>query len=96
MPPESITISTRQGSLHSSLFKRIPNGFRLAAYRSDTDSTMSGIVGPGRVMGLIISVAGRRLGQVLDRFAEDQLGLGLNNAALRLTSALHDRHVEKK
>jgi hypothetical protein len=54
---------------------------------------MTGIPGPGRIVGLIIARAGKRFERAVDRFAEEQLGLGPNVAALRLTSALHDIHV---
>jgi hypothetical protein len=40
---------------------------------------MTGILGPGRVVGTMISRAGRRFERVVDRFAEDQLGLGPSN-----------------
>jgi hypothetical protein len=54
---------------------------------------MTGVLGPGRIVGTLLSKTGRRLESVIDRFAEQQLGLGPNAAALRLTSALHDTHA---
>jgi hypothetical protein len=84
----------RAESTRSSIIRRlIPIGYQLTPIRSDTNSTMTGIPGPGRIVGTILSSAGRRLERVVDRFAEEQLGLGPNAAALRLTSALHDIHV---
>jgi hypothetical protein len=56
---------------------------------------MTGILGPGRLVGMMLSRAGRRLERAVDRFAEERLGLGPNQAALRLTSALHDIHVHE-
>jgi hypothetical protein len=86
--------SLSSGSMRSSIIRRlIPRGFHLAPDQSDTNSTMTGIPGPGRIVGTMISRAGRRFERGVDRFAEEQLGLGPNAAALRLTSALHDVHV---
>jgi hypothetical protein len=59
----------------------------------DSSSTMTGLTGPGRIVGAMLSRTGRRLERVLDRFAEERMGLGPNQAALRLTSALHDIHA---
>jgi hypothetical protein len=73
-------------------FRRIPTGYTVTL-ASDTNSTTTGIQGPGRVLGTILDSAGRRFEKVIDRFAEERLGLGPNMAALRLISALHDAHV---
>jgi hypothetical protein len=81
-------------SLRSSFGRTIPRGYQLIPIQSDTNSTMTGIPGPGRIVGSILSSAGRRLERAIDRFAEEQLGLGPHQAALRLTLALHDLHVK--
>lgn len=73
-------------------FRRIPTGYTVTL-ASDTNSTMTGIPGPGRALGSILDSAGRQIEKVIDRFAEERLGLGPNMAALRLISALHDAHV---
>jgi hypothetical protein len=44
----------------------------------------------------MLSSAGRALERVIDRFSEEQLGLGPNMAALRLISVLHDIHVDAR
>jgi hypothetical protein len=85
----------RPESVRSSLLARIPRRFGLVELQSDTNSTMTGIPGPGRVVGSMISAAGRRFERAVDRFAEKQLGLGPNQAALRLCSALHDLHAKE-
>jgi hypothetical protein len=71
---------------------RIPTGFSMVP-ATDTNSTMSGVLGPGRAIGSLMSSAGKRLEQVIDRFAERRLRLGPNMAALRLASALHEHHL---
>jgi hypothetical protein len=93
MSSSSYTPSIRPGSLHSSFRRMIPRGYQVTPIQSDTNSTMTGIPGPGRMVGSLLSSAGRRLERAIDRFAEEQLGLGPHQAALRLTSALHDLHV---
>jgi hypothetical protein len=80
--------------MRSSVIRRLyPRGFHITPVQSDTNSTVTGILGPGRIMGSLLSRTGRQLERVIDRFAEEQLGLGPNAAALRLTAALHDVHV---
>jgi hypothetical protein len=80
--------------LRSSIFRKWnARGFKTTPLQSDTNSTMTGIPGPGRLIGTLLSRTGRRFERAIDRFAEDQLGLGPNVAALRLASALHDIHV---
>jgi hypothetical protein len=54
---------------------------------------MTGIPGPGRLVGALLSRTGRRFERAIDQFAKEQLGLGPNVAALCLASALHDIHV---
>jgi hypothetical protein len=74
---------------------RLPPGFFLVpAY--DSSSTLSGILGPGRLVGSLFSSAGRRLEKLIDRVAERRLGLGPNMAALRLTTALYSYHVDQQ
>lgn len=83
------------GSLSSastSNFLLIPSGYEITEC-TDTNSTRSGIVGPGRIFGTFLSSAGRRVERLIDNFAEQRLALGPNMAALRLTAALHDIHV---
>jgi hypothetical protein len=88
------SLSLRAEPTHSRSFRQmIPSGYQLTPIQSDTNSTMTGIPGPGRIVGSMLSSAGRRFERALDRFAENRLGLGPNAAALRLTSALHDIHV---
>jgi hypothetical protein len=94
MSSSSYVPSLDSGSLRSSIFRKLNSrGYKITPPRSDTNSTMTNILGPGRIVGTMISRAGRRLERAVDRFAEQQLGLGPNTAALRLTSALHDIHV---
>jgi hypothetical protein len=86
--------SLGSSSLRSSMFRKLnARGYKTILLQSDTNSTMTGILGPGRIVGTMISRAGRRFERAVDRFAEEQLGLGPNAAALRLASALHDIHV---
>jgi hypothetical protein len=86
--------STRTGSFRSSVIQRLTaRGFQIIPIQSDTNSTVTGILGPGRIVGSWLSRAGRQLESAIDRFTEEQLGLGPNAAALRLTAALHDVHV---
>jgi hypothetical protein len=85
--------SLRAESLRSSLLAQIPRRYELVERVSDTNSTMTGIPGPGRLVGALLASAGRRFERAVDRFAEERLGLGPTQAALRLTSALHDIHV---
>jgi hypothetical protein len=96
MPESPQVLRNRPGSVRSSLLARIPSGFGLVELRSDTNSTATGIPGPGRTVGSLLSYAGRRLERAIDQFTEEQLGLGPNRAALHLTSALHDIHVSAK
>jgi hypothetical protein len=96
MPSHPQAASHRPGSVRSSFLARIPRGFGLFKLQSDTNSTMTGISGPGRIVGSLLSSAGRRFERIVDRFAEERLGLGPNMAALRLASALHDLHVSEK
>jgi hypothetical protein len=94
MSASSYEASLGSGSLRSSIFRKWnARGFKTTPLQSDTNSTMTGIPGPGRIVGTMISRAGRRFERAVDRFAEEQLGLGPNVAALRLASALHDIHV---
>jgi hypothetical protein len=65
---------------------------------SRTDSTMSGIPGPGRMVGELLSGAGRRLKSVLDRMALTVVGTLSGSYLLRTPSRAQlfiDRvHVE--
>jgi hypothetical protein len=87
--------SFSQGSLRSSFRRLVPQGYRVVRIQSNTNSTMSGIPGPGRIVGSMLSSVGRSFERAVDRFAEERLGLGPNMAALRLTSALHDIHASE-
>jgi hypothetical protein len=71
---------------------RVPTGFSLETV-TDADSTASNIPGPGRVLGTILTSAGRRLENFIDRVAEQGLGLGPNMAALRLVAAFYELHT---
>jgi hypothetical protein len=61
---------------------------------TDTNSTRSSIPGPGRLVGSLLSSAGRRVEVAIDRFAERRLGLGPTVAALKIAAELHDGHVQ--
>lgn len=89
------TLSESISSLSSyekPLFLRVPTNFSVVTV-PDTNSTVSGIAGPGRTVDSLLASAGRHLEQAIDRFAEHRLRLGPNMAALRLVSALHKAHV---
>jgi hypothetical protein len=60
--------------------------------RSDSNATMSNLAGPGRVLGLLFSAAGRRLEVVVDRTAA-RLGLGFEGIARRLFMQLRAPHA---
>jgi hypothetical protein len=94
MYTQSRTPSLYIGSLHSKVFEEPPSIFGTIESKPNTNSTATGISGPGRIVGMLLSTLGRRLEQVIDRFAEARLGLGPNMAALRLASALHRIHVD--
>jgi hypothetical protein len=94
MSSSSYTPSIGPGSLRSSLRRMIPKGYHLARDQSDTNSTRTGRPGLGGTVDSMLSSAGRRLERAIDRFSEEQLGLGPHQAALRLTSALHNLHVK--
>lgn len=91
---KSHTPSLYAGSTRSKVLEEPLPRFETIEPKPNTNSTMTGISGPGRILGLILSSVGRRLEQAIDHFAEAQLGLGPNMAALRLTSALHRIHVD--
>jgi hypothetical protein len=94
MSSSSYAPSLGSDSLRSSMFRKLTSrGYKTILLQSDTNSTMTGIPGPGRIVGTLLSRTGRRFERAIDRFAEEQLGLGPNVAALRLASALHDIHV---
>jgi hypothetical protein len=61
---------------------------------TDTNSTVSGISGAGRVVGSLVASAGSRVEKAIDRFAERQLGLGPNVAAIRFIAELHHIHTQ--
>jgi hypothetical protein len=90
------TPSLSARSTRSSFIQRlVPRGFHLAPDQSDTNSMTTSIQRPGRIIGSLLSRAGRRFGVAVDRFAEEQLGIGPHTAVLRLTSALHDIHMRE-
>jgi hypothetical protein len=86
LPPGSLS------SASTSSFLLIPSGYEVTEC-TDTNSTRSGIIGPGRILGTFLSSAGRRVERLIDNFAEQRLALGPNMAAFRLTAALYDIHV---
>jgi hypothetical protein len=53
------------------------------SFMSRTDSTMSGIPGPGRIVGELLWGAGRRLEPVLDRMALTVIGTLSGSYVLR-------------
>jgi hypothetical protein len=63
---------------------------------TNTDSTTSSIVGPGRLIGSLLSFAGRRVEMAIDRFVERRLGRGPNVAALRIANELHEMHLRTR
>jgi cation diffusion facilitator CzcD-associated flavoprotein CzcO len=71
---------------------RVPTGYS-AVTATDTNSTTSGIAGPGRIVDSLLNSAGAHLEKAMDRFAERWLHAGPNQAAHRLTSALHKAHT---
>jgi hypothetical protein len=94
MSSSSYAPSLISGSIRSSIIEKLKlRGYQVNPIQSDTNSTMTGIRGPGRIVGTLLSRSGRRLENAIDRFAEQQLGLGPNAAALRLASALYDIHA---
>jgi hypothetical protein len=86
LPPGSLSTAS------TSSFLLIPSGYEVTEC-TDTNSTRSGIIGPGRMLGTFLSSAGRRVERLIDNFAEQRLALGPNMAALRLTATLYDIHV---
>jgi hypothetical protein len=62
------------------------------SWRSNSNATMSNLAGPGRVLGLLFSSAGRRLEVAVDRTAA-RLGLGFEGIAQRLFMKLRAPHA---
>jgi hypothetical protein len=54
---------------HNLRLIRVPTGFSLVT-ATDTNSIVSDIIGPGRVLGAILASAGQRFETAIDRFAE--------------------------
>jgi hypothetical protein len=61
------------------------------SFRSNSNATASNLAGPGRVLGLVFSAAGRRLDAVVERTAA-RLGLGFEGIARRLFMKLRAPH----
>ena len=66
-----------------------------ASLLSRTDSTVSGIPGPGRLVGDFLHHAGRRIEPALSRAAE-RLGFGPTPLVRRLLILIVERHKKKK
>jgi hypothetical protein len=71
------------GSMTSSFNRSLASGGYAMSFLSRTDSTMSGIAGPGRTVGELLYSAGRRLEPVLDRMALTVIGTLSGSYVLR-------------
>jgi hypothetical protein len=91
-PKLNVINVANQNSHTDHTLPRIPTNYTLAQC-TDTNSTMSNLPGPGRLVGSLLSSAGSRLEHAINRFAERQLGLGPNMAAIRLIAELHAIHT---
>ena len=78
-------------SADSSL-RRIPSTVTIRSFMTNTDSTMSGIPGPGRTLGRMLSAGGRRIEPALNRVAE-LLGYGPGAVVRRLLPLIQEEHV---
>lgn len=76
-----------------------PSGNRLRAIRSNltgsiltrTDSTISNIRGPGRILGAAMSASGRRIESIASRVARS-MGFGPYAVLRDILALLHERH----
>jgi hypothetical protein len=82
---EATNASETTSSLHIRLKRRVGSfQFSVAASAaSDSNATMSGLAGPGRPLGHLLSAAGRRFEVVIDRAAA-RAGWGFEGIARRL------------
>jgi hypothetical protein len=71
------------GSITSSINRFLERRGCALSFMSRTDSTMSGIPGPGRTVGELLYGAGRRLEPVLDRMALTVIGTLSGSYVLR-------------
>jgi hypothetical protein len=92
LPPST---ATDTGEPESSLYIRRRIGSFVFSVRgsrtSDSNATMSGLAGPGRPMGQLLSAAGRSLETVIDRAAA-RAGWGFEGIARRLLLKLRAPH----
>lgn len=71
--------------------RRIQRSSMSVSLLTGTNSTVSGIRGPGRLVGRVLSAGGRRIEPVLSRAAE-MLGYGPNVVARRLVALIRAQH----
>jgi hypothetical protein len=92
-PSEATDTSETASSLRIRLQRRVGSfRFSLAAsVASDSNATMSGLAGPGRPLGLLLSAAGRGLETVIDRAAA-RADWGFEGIARRLLLKLRAPH----
>jgi hypothetical protein len=79
----SLSRMSISGSITSSINRVLASRGYAISFMSRTDSTMSGIPGPGRTFGELLYSAGRRLEPVLDRMALSVIGTLSGSYVLR-------------
>jgi hypothetical protein len=100
MPPPALPLlgtaasDGQAASLHIRVQRRIGSAIYsfVGSAPSDSNATMSGLAGPGRPLGQLFSVAGRRLEAVVDRTTA-RAGLGFEGIARRLLMKLRSPHI---
>lgn len=73
--------------------RRLPSHLTLSL-ASGTDSTTSGIPGPGRALGALLSAYGKRVESILSRTAQ-YMGFGPHAIVQRILAVLHKYHAQR-
>jgi hypothetical protein len=92
-PSEATDADSIAASRHIRLQRRIGSVMQsvVTSIASDSNATMSNLAGPGRVLGQLLSAAGRRLDVVVDR-AASRVGLSYEGIARRLFMKIRSPH----